>query len=290
MFLIPQHIFRYSIVLFIIITVVGCKVFDPAEELPSYIKINAINLTTDYATQGTTSNSITDAWVFVDEKFIGAYELPATFPLLYEGTHTLRITGGIQVNNVPSVRSQYPFYASYETTLNLEKTKVSEINPVVTYTPKSNIIWKEDFEQAGISIVKSGNSDTSMQAIIGNAFEGAKCGAVYLNDNYIHFEGLTSVAYSFPTGGAAIYLEMNYKSDIQFSVGVYAYDAQGSGLQQLPSHIVETSSEWKKIYIEIGTAVSSVSNAIAYKIYFDALKTTSGGSNSIFIDNIKVVY
>jgi len=52
---------------------------NPAEPIPSYIHIDKIDLTTDYSSQGTSSNKITDAWIYVDNELIGAFEMPVTF-------------------------------------------------------------------------------------------------------------------------------------------------------------------------------------------------------------------
>ncbi len=72
-----------SRVFFLIIVIAalsgGCEKKDDASLVPSYLYIEKIGLNTQYE-QGTASHKITDAWVYVDETLIGAFELPATIP------------------------------------------------------------------------------------------------------------------------------------------------------------------------------------------------------------------
>ena len=58
----------------------SCSKKDLEAEIPAYISIDDITLTTDLATQGSAAENITDAWVFINDNLVGVYELPATFP------------------------------------------------------------------------------------------------------------------------------------------------------------------------------------------------------------------
>ena len=80
-------------------------------ETPSYLNIEKIDLLISNASQGTVSNKISDAWVFADDNFLGVYEMPATFPVLINGVHSLKIIPGIKDNGIAASRVQYPFYS-----------------------------------------------------------------------------------------------------------------------------------------------------------------------------------
>lgn len=77
--------------------------------MPSYLYIEKIGLNTQYE-QGTASHKITDAWVYVDETLIGAFELPATIPILTEGLKKITIRPGIKLNGISNTRAIYPYF------------------------------------------------------------------------------------------------------------------------------------------------------------------------------------
>ena len=92
---------------------VGCQLFDQPEIAPSYIHIENFNFIITNSNQGTNSEKITDAWVYIDDTPAGVYELPANFPVLEEGKHKVRIRAGIKENGISGTRVPYPFYASF---------------------------------------------------------------------------------------------------------------------------------------------------------------------------------
>jgi len=91
----------------------ACNIINPAEPTPSYIQIDTIKLTTDITTQGSASHKIVDAWVYVDNQAVGAYEMPCKIPVLASGQHTIYIQGGILLNGINATHLQYPYYKLY---------------------------------------------------------------------------------------------------------------------------------------------------------------------------------
>src|SRR3954471_3898254 len=81
----------------------GCNKEEP---IPVYVHIEKISLVANpdgfvnsvTGDEGSLSSKISDAWVYVDEQLVGCFELPVTFPVLAEGTHTVKIRAGIKVN------------------------------------------------------------------------------------------------------------------------------------------------------------------------------------------------
>lgn len=83
--------------IFIISSLISCKKTDL---VPSYIHIEKIDVSTVYELYGSDSHKITDAWVYVDGDLQGIYELPATFPILATGQHTIMVRPGIKLNGI----------------------------------------------------------------------------------------------------------------------------------------------------------------------------------------------
>jgi len=61
----------YNITFLFFIALSSCNVINPEEKIPAYINIAAINLETDEATQGAATKNISDAWIYIDDQFIG---------------------------------------------------------------------------------------------------------------------------------------------------------------------------------------------------------------------------
>jgi hypothetical protein len=194
--------YSYKLLLFLSISIIliisSCELYNPSEPIPAYIHIDKINLTTTFSTEGSNSHKITDAWIYIDEQLVGCFELPATFPVLYEGSHQIKIRPGIKVNGIAATRSPYPFYINYDTIVNLQKGAKLNLTPTVKYRSNMTFNFMEDFENTGTIISKSPTAgvDTSIQRIDvpdPNVFEGNGSGIAYLDKNHTFFALLKAV-------------------------------------------------------------------------------------------------
>src|ERR1044071_5141348 len=119
----------------------GCQVFDPAEDIPSYIHIDSIGLSVN-SNEGTASHAIPDAWVYIDGALLGGYELPVNIPVLKEGTHTILVLSGIKQNGLSTTRAIYPEYQGWDTTVTLTRGQITHLGPIVVhYFPSTNFEW-----------------------------------------------------------------------------------------------------------------------------------------------------
>ena len=67
-----------------LLTFSSCSFLDQNEPTPSYLYISEFRLKTQ-VNQGSTSERITDIWLFNDTEFLGMFPLPAKIPLLLYG-------------------------------------------------------------------------------------------------------------------------------------------------------------------------------------------------------------
>jgi hypothetical protein len=272
------------------VTLLGsCSLFNPTEPIPSYISIDKIDLTTEPA-EGTDSHKITDAWVYIDDQFVGCYELPCKFPVLFTGVHNVMVRAGIKVNGIAAIRSPYPFYASYKQTVDLKAGAVTEMSPAVTYISTATFQFMEDFELAGVIIDTSATSDTTFQRIYipnANVFEGNSSGVAYLDHQNTFFECVSSQAYSLPKSGRDVFLEFNYKSNHEFIVGIIA---QPPYYLKTASLTYNASADWNKTYLYLTPAVSGSPSALLFKVFIGMQNTSGADGVELYLDNIKLVY
>ena len=286
----PRFFYLFFIVI-IIYTFVSCEFIDPAEQIPSYIHIDSISLSTQgHPEYGSSSHKITDAWVYVDDELIGAFELPAKFPVLSEGTHTVTIKPGIKVNGISATRSIYPFYKPYVASVKLTRDSIITLNPTITYYSSTVFKWQEAFEDGGLSLDETPFSDTTIDKTSDptKVFEGSYSGVVHLDEARDVFECKTINSYVLPGGDSPIFLELNYKTNEQIYIGITA----NNSAQNTPIGIlyINKTDTWNKIYINLRNAVSSSSNATDYNIFFNVHKSTDNSNAEILLDNIKLVH
>jgi hypothetical protein len=91
-----------------------------------------------------------------------------------------------------------------------------------------------------------------------------------------------------PRGDSPVFLELDYKCNYDFVVGIFAHDNSGSNQYKVIN--VNASPNWNKIYIYMSPTVSAATNAVDYNVFIGMLNTS--GSNGLYLalDNIKLVH
>jgi hypothetical protein len=263
-----------------------------AEKIPSYIHIDKIDVTTIYADQGSNSSKIVDAWIYVDGASAGTYELPCTIPVLFAGTHTVTIAPGVKENGISDTRTPYVFYNNYQETVTLTSGQITTIAPTTAYSQSADFSWLEDFDGSGHSICNSHEvPDTVMKisSTPGDAFELPGSGVVVLDAAQTSYFGISCNKFELPQDGAAVFLELNYKCNTDFNVGVVGYDASGIAQTQNVSLTLRPSAEWNKVYINMTSQVSGASSSVKFGIYFSMLKNPGFSTSYFYLDNVKLI-
>ncbi|PCJ67710.1 MAG: hypothetical protein COA58_00825 [Bacteroidetes bacterium] len=280
----------------------GC---DNDEPIPSYIHIPRIDVTTDLLTQGSNAHEIVDAWVYINNQLVGAFELPATIPILTSGKQKLTIIGGIKKNGFVTQRIAYPFFKPFEVEREFIPSQVDTIFPVMSYNDNTKFPWLENFEDQTISMTKSGSNTTYDSMVITglesdvydyDGIDNKFSGKVAIPQGLQIFENSTVGRYDLPRSGQEIYLEINFKCNTEFVVGIYPINGsviQGVPILNLRSTLDESTGnlKWKKTYISLKEDVNVAENIGAdFKIFFNAQTNTTTGTPLIYFDNIKLVH
>lgn len=265
----------------------SCEIINPDEDIPSYVRVENILLVTDSATQGSASHRITDVWLYVDNEPLGVYEMPVSIPVLAEGPHVLSIRGGVIVNGIASTRVYYPFYTFYNDTVILTRGAITMVSPIVNYYTGTVFALEESFIGPGYDIIATAASDTNYYTVNNNnSFEGTS-GAAYLDASHFVFECESDDSLLLPLN-SPVYMELNYKSNTDFSVGLHAVTSQ----QTYNIHLlfIRATSEWKKIYINLSEGMAVYPAALGFKPYIRMERNSAVGDAQLYFDNIKVVH
>ena len=236
------------------------------------------------------STNITDAWVTINGTFIGAFETPSNIPILNleEKDNDIRISPGIKENGISGSRMIYPFYNTYNfitEAINHGETQI--INPETSYKEVNFKFLTQGTFELGNMLEQTENSDTIPFIQNEEVFQGEKSCALCIDNINDSFQVITIDNFYFNDFPEYVFLEMNFKSSVNFRVGLI----KNNDLQNKAEHMqIYKSENWKKIYINLSQLIIPNITNSTFQIYFesDMLDNNSGGC--VYLDNIKVVY
>ena len=299
----PLRRLLIPILLFPILLNSSCEWINPEEETPSFIQIDSFVMEDNLlADEGSLSHDIRDAWVFIDDKMIGIYEIPARIPILESGIHKLTIGPGIFISTNSTQRDNYPFYNAYiDESFNLIAGETQFVTPVSSYRDQGSTYAYEvvdDFESVIVQMDSfSGSQVPILQTQdLGYVYEGTGSGLITIKstDSLAFFRTPTVI---LPGSGKVTYLEIDYYSDYTFTVYGKAIN---KGLQNetfellnlKPTTDEEDEKEWKKAYINISSMTSGAANPEGFYIFFNIGISNVAQRKDGFVafDNIKFVY
>lgn len=206
---------------------------------------------------------------------------------------------GIKKNALATERVIYPFYAQYEQVVDFQPGKVDTLKPVVKYLDICEFPWLEDFEDQRISLEGSGSFTTIDSMYITNdpfevyAFDASKnkySGKVRMDTGLQFFENSSIQLFDLPRSGQEIYLEFNYKTDVELVTGIYPITSNFvSGVPIV--NLFPTNGIWKKAYISLKEDVNSPAyQGAQFRVVFNAQSNRQSDVPEILFDNIKLIH
>ena len=200
---------------------------------------------------------------------------------------------GIKNAGIVTDRAIYPYYTEYRlNNFNLTPNQVDTLYPNFKYDQGVSGIepaWFENFETLFSSWETHPASDTVLELVndVEKVFDGNFSGGIFLNDGQLFFEMISTPALaSLPRNGIPIYLELNYKTNHKFIVGLYANNINGN----FSVYTINPTTEWNKVYLDITESIALNNDANEFKISIGLLKDQSDGNVELYLDNIKLLH
>ena len=262
--------------------------------MPAYLYVPSFDTDSGGPEMDIFSHNITDVWLYVDNNSKGGYELPALIPVAASGKHVIGLRPGIKNAGMANVRRPYPFYELFEFEANLRPGLTDTIAPVTFYDEEPEDIlvsWNEDFESLGQSYEIKNGSDTVITIIsreedAEKVFNGNRTAAVYMDESGLLFEMISPLLQNLPKNNIPIYLEINYKSNQSFVVGLYSNNKS----EQIPIYVINSQDNWNKIYLDFTSFIQQFPNGTPFNIFIGFSRDKSLSLVELYLDDIKVIH
>ena len=291
-----RHLILFFLPGFLTLQFSACNLINPEEQIPAYIYVEPFTLQANPDIEvGSLDHKISHVFAYVGNAYLGVYSLPALIPVLQEGEQPLILDAAIRDNGVSTTIQIYPFYERYEHTIDLQPARIDTIQPVTRYRSNTHVHFIEDFE-AGTPIFsedRDGNDQTFMDVTTEEVYEGNRSGIVRLDTLNVFFDVGTDRANLYPlVDGGRIYLEVNYKTDIDLIFGLAEIDNAGNALSNYEYGLLARDT-WNKVYFNL-TELVLTTNADGYQVLLTGgLPIVNGkfalSQANVYLDNIKLI-
>lgn len=267
----------------------SCSLFDNDSPTPFFLDIPSVSVQTT-SDQGEPTHKITDVWVNANGKSLGVFPLPARVPVIIDDLSEVEITifPGIRNNGVKESAFIYKLMNPTQLTLTPKAGEIVTNKPVFQYTENSIFDFVESFESSNQFQYQGENNSTGGRLITTSdmAKYGQKAGKITVNDSIQRVE--IGTIGTFSGAKADTYIELDYKNDIPFFVGLYK--TTGGRTQQIYNVLIPPKSEWNKIYLDFTLNLAGTP-ADNYRAMILVSKSgTNAPQGNVYVDNVKLAH
>jgi len=264
----------------------SCKKYESADAA-FFVTSNTISVSTT-SKQGSASHKITDLFWYVNGKYQGTYPNGNIMPVVSNDKAVrINVFAGIKNNGISDTRLPYPFFDFLILDTLVETGKKIQKNFTFKYKEATVFAWMENFDSnnGGISLERDKGYDGVMTSALPEECFENKSQKVYLvPGSPTKARVFSSENFSLPTGTGNLYLELNYKCNTPFTIGLVGTDGM-----DVPAITINRQDNWNKTYIQLSVAAGSI-NTAKCKVYFEFFSATDNTTTQIFLDNIKLLY
>lgn len=275
----------------------GCDLSNPAETVPTYIHIDSFRVeSTPSVNTGSLSHEIKSVWVYFNNEGVGAFDLPANVPIITKGPGTVQLVPAVAFSGLTTVM-QYPFYEPDTFSLPYTPGEATKVTGVTRYRTNAIFRLKEDFELGNpfITINSDLTTDTGLVVVEKNAypdkvFEGSKSGLIYMNRGQGHTSSeIISTGTAVPHTNSEVYVELNYKCDVKFTVGIQTIAQNGDLVNKYLYGFYPSEGRWRKAYVGGIAEFMAEYKGKQYNLMIQTVLPDGQNEGFVSLDNIKVV-
>ncbi|MBL7690668.1 MAG: hypothetical protein JNM41_03675 [Flavipsychrobacter sp.] len=258
----------------------GCNIINPSEPVATHVRIDSFSF------ENGARHDIRYAWVYYNNNPVGAFDLPATVPIIASGKGTLQIAPGIPIDGRGERPVAYPFFRIYTTELNYEPGKIQTVSPTTGYYDSVKYTVISEFEGGITKFAKYfGTTSITTTSVDSLKLDGTGTGLVLLqspNDSSIDS---TRAPFKVPEGAA--FIEFEYKSSLNVQIGIRGL-LSNVLITNIDARGVYPSATWKKFYFNITGFINKQPGG-DYYFYIKTSVPPGQTSGKLLIDNIRLV-
>lgn len=269
----------------------SCSFFEDDPLDPAYFHIDEHSISVK-PEQGTAHHDLSDSWVYLDGSLIGAYEKGTDIPWLDAGgNNQILVFPGIRDNGIRSLPAIYPMLRPDTFQVNFEPLNMDTLKPVYRYFDDVVFLLNEGFEFGNfLTLDLDLNENTKVVRSREDAFEGNYSAKLQVDSENQALEVASEFVYTGLPNGRPVYLEMHYKNDHPFSVGLLAERVEASPTRFYKLTLRPTD-EWKKVYINFQEEIT-FTDFQGYRLLFGFQweDTHPSDTATVYLDNIKFLH
>ena len=240
------------------------------------------------------SHDFPDAWVMVNGTDLGTWELPCKIPVLAEDVVSVQIFPGIKLNGVSTSRPRYPFADANKQEITLKHNEITKITSIpFKYYSTTGFKIIENFERDYNAYFSAEDTNgVNFEHVYDDRDPQNRIGKISLEGDADDFNVISSTMKFSDV--EYVFLEMDYRCDVddaQIFTGMLVSKPTSAIATDEPLVVVNASTKWKKIYINLTQSVlrNHTSDAVGYRVYLSGGRSDNTPVHYYF-DNIKVIY
>lgn len=260
---------------------------DKAEQIPTYLNIQPFSV---QAPGGTPAQKITEGWLYVNTEFLGAYTLPASVPVLAQGDAEILVFPGVKENGIAETPNIYPFLLRHAQTSSFSPNGTINVNPVTQYSDDAILPWSAEessFESSAVPLYPNTNFTIAVDTPLFN-----RSVLIPLDTSKIVVEVRTENIVLPNTGCCQLWLELNYKNDVNFLLSIFGE----TGQYVQPVYTFNIKKNWNKIYLNLTNIITQNPKENRYQLVFRAFLPVDSNNKPtqktgyVWLDNIRLVH
>lgn len=272
----------------------GCNIFNPAEELPIYLKLSKA-IVTNKEKGDTSSIAAKVCWVETGADSLGFFPLPTMLASLSGTGKQYTIYGGVS-ELAQGFVAIYPFWKPMYLNVDSSRIKIGDtlaVNTKFEYYPDSilDYLFEEKFEESTFKLRNNIGTSESIDLIMNaDKYEGAHSGLAHFEAELQKFEAVSDDWIALPADKVQ-YAEVTFKTSIPFEVGL-KYQGVFGGFGEVPvtAAVVDTSRQWKTVFLRLNNLTKETpadAQPALYKLFFRAIG--NGTTRDLRLDNVRII-
>lgn len=276
-----KYTFIYFCAILVIISWFGCD--QKLEPLPAQLVIPEITVKSRIE-QGTELQQFSFLYAYQDGNFAGAFQIPAMIHSMSFGDLNMLLLPGILDNGIQQTPVIYPLFEPFKTDVSLIAGEITKTTPTFSYKESAKFRLIDDFESNTLfNEDLDGDSLTYVSIVPGLEKNG---GLIQLDETHPIIEVSNKDGKrGFPIDGSPVYVELHYKTNIEFQMGLIGWSAN---VPKVTSYkiAIRPKEDWNKIYINFTPEIQN-SQLEFYQLVLKAAHDKALTTSSIYLDNIK---